>query len=295
MTARIHHLTSLRLYFIPLQTRMPLKFGTETLRSTTCLRVAMGVVDEENHVVEGWGETPLSVQWVWPSDIAYERRYEVLKQFCSELASAWMGSSIQGHPLEAGHDFQQFHLVPLFDDFNSRKYPGLESAGLGDEEPMEKMPWLAALVCNSAFDIALHDAFGRLAGRPVYETYGPEFLGRDLAYFLEPAKDSVSFASRFPIDYLLKKPQDHLLAWHLVGGLDPLENAELTGAEPNDGYPILLGDWIRQDGLKCLKIKLRGIDSGWDFQRLVKVGETALPLGIEWFTADFNCTVRDPE
>jgi L-alanine-DL-glutamate epimerase-like enolase superfamily enzyme len=47
------------------------------------------------------------------------------------------------------------------------------------------MPWLAALVCNSAFDIALHDAFGKLAGLPVYETYGAEFLQRDLAAFLE--------------------------------------------------------------------------------------------------------------
>lgn len=28
--------------------------------------------------------------------------------------------------------------------------------------------------------------------------------------------------------------------------------------EPKDGYPVLLADWIRRDGLTCLKVKLRG-------------------------------------
>ena len=35
---------------------------------------------------------------------------------------------------------------------------------------MEPMPLLAALVCNSLFDIAFHDAFGRLVKRPIYST-----------------------------------------------------------------------------------------------------------------------------
>ncbi|MEZ4663788.1 MAG: hypothetical protein R2911_40155 [Caldilineaceae bacterium] len=37
--------------------------------------------------------------------------------------------------------------------------------------PTEPMPWLAALVCCSAFDIALHDAYGVLHQMPVYQTY----------------------------------------------------------------------------------------------------------------------------
>jgi L-alanine-DL-glutamate epimerase-like enolase superfamily enzyme len=297
MTPRIHRVTSLKSYFIPVQTRMPLKFGPESLTSTTCLRVAMGVVDEKNHCAEGWGETPLSVQWVWPSHISYECRHETLKRFCRELAVAWMRSSTQGHPLEAGYDFQQHHLTRLLTEFNTRTLPGLAQGGAGGTQGLpESMPRLAALVCNSAFDIALHDAFGRLAGRPVYETYGPEFLERDLAHFLEPAEgSSFSFAGQYAADYLLKEPVRQLIAWHLVGGLDPLEKAELTGAEPNDGHPVLLSDWIRRDGLKCLKIKLRGNDSEWDLQRLVGVGNIALPMGVEWLSADFNCTVREPE
>ena len=57
---------------------------------------------------------------------------------------------------------------------------------------------------------------------------------------------------------------------------------------------MLLRDWIRRDGLKCLKIKLRGHDSAWDYARLVKVGDIAREEGVEQLTADFNCTVTEP-
>ena len=83
-------------------------------------------------------------------------------------------------------------------------------------------------------------------------------------------------------------------AWHLVGGLDPLDESELTGDEPDDGYPVLLADWIRTDGLTCLKVKLRGNNTEWDFDRLAKVGAIAAKHGALWLTADFNCTVSDP-
>ena len=84
------------------------------------------------------------------------------------------------------------------------------------------------------------------------------------------AGSSVSFAGRYPQDFLQQTPSQRLPAWHLVGGLDPLEEADLTGDEPADGYPVLLADWIRRDGLKCLKIKLRGNDAEWDYERVMR-------------------------
>jgi len=157
------------------------------------------------------------------------------------------------------------------------------------------MPWLAALVCCSVFDQALHDAYGNLLDRPIYETYGREFISRDLAAFLDPAADTkVSFEGKYPHGFLLPKRMDKLPAWHLVGGLDPLDQSELTGHEPTDGYPVLLADWIRRDGLKCLKVKLRGNDAQWDFQRVVKIGRIGMENGAEHLSADFNCTVTDP-
>lgn len=57
---------------------------------------------------------------------------------------------------------------------------------------------------------------------------------------------------------------------------------------------MLLGDWIRTDGLTCLKIKLRGNDHDWDLARLRTVASLARPLGVTDLCADFNCTVTDP-
>jgi len=77
--------------------------------------------------------------------------------------------------------------------------------------------------------------------------------------------------------------------------VDALEEIDLTGAEPKDEHPVLLGDWIRRDGLKCLKIKLRGTDAAWDYERMVRVARIGLPLGVRWLSADFNCTVKEPQ
>jgi L-alanine-DL-glutamate epimerase-like enolase superfamily enzyme len=89
-------------------------------------------------------------------------------------------------------------------------------------------------------------------------------------------------------------PPKTLPAWHLVGGKDPIDESDLTGSEPNDGYPVLLRDWVRHDGLTCLKIKLRGDDAAWDYDRFVRVGRIAIDEGCLWLTADFNCTVTEP-
>ena len=79
-----------------------------------------------------------------------------------------------------------------------------------------------------------------------------------------------------------------------MGGKDLLDASELTGSEPDDGYPVLLPDWIERDGLKCLKVKLRGNDAAWDYDRLVEVGRIAIEHDVHWLTSDFNCTVTDP-
>ena len=52
------------LYLIPVETRVPLKFGTETLLTVTCARAKVTVEDQTGRSASGCGETPLSVQWV---------------------------------------------------------------------------------------------------------------------------------------------------------------------------------------------------------------------------------------
>jgi len=271
------------LYFLPVETRVPLKFGPETLTYVTCARACMTVKNARGKAAQGWGETPLSVQWVWPSNLSYEERHEALKAFCVLLAQAWADFPAKGHALEIGHAFQYGELPRLVKTFNRKR------AG------REPLPWLAALVCCSAFDIALHDAYGIINGVPVYETYNSNFMNSDLSRFISPMRGAAfSFRHKYPADYLANPRPNRLPAWHLVGGKDPVDPAELTGHEPDDGYPVLLRDWIRRDGLQCLKVKLRGNDAEWDYGRLVKAGLIAVEEGVNWLSSDFNCTVTEP-
>jgi L-alanine-DL-glutamate epimerase-like enolase superfamily enzyme len=172
---------------------------------------------------------------------------------------------------------------------------------------------LAALICCSPYDIALHDAYGVLHDIPIYEAYGPHHVPYDLTRFFSDGhsatRDLKAFVDQYPADYLQPK-QDRLRAWHLVGGLDALDESDLTGEEPDDGYPVTLVDWIKRDGLTCLKIKLRGTDAEWDYSRIVRVGRIAADTTPSGFGAggaspledgvgadlsvDFNCTVTDP-
>ncbi len=271
------------LYFLPIKTRVPLKFGPETLTEVTCARVRVWVEAGSGRTSEGWGETPLSVQWVWPSQLSHDERGQTLKAFCRRVRESCAKFDVAGHPFEISQLFQEQALPSLLRQLNQQR-PGTEP-----------MPWLAALVCYSAFDLALHDAYGQVHQCPVFETYNGKFMSRDLAAYLTPADPGVSFAGKYPQDFLLPQRRACLTAWHLVGGLDPLEPSDLASPGPDDGYPVLLKDWIQADGLKCLKVKLRGTDLAWDYERLVNVGRIGLTRGIECFSADFNCTVKAPE
>jgi len=261
------HLINASLHFLPVQMRTPLKFGDQVLTEVTCarVRVRLSVGGRE---ADGWGETPLSVGWLWPSKLDYEHRHETLKTLCRRIVRALPDLDLNGHPMDIGHALLEQHL------------PTWRAA--------LDMPYLAALGCLSAFDLAIHDAFGTALERPVFSTFDTAHMPNDLSAYL-----GAEFAGRYPADYLVTPPAP-LPVWHLVGGLDPLTDADLDGSEPDDDYPVLLADWIRRDGLRCLKIKLRGNDAAWDYQRLVRIDEIGAPLGVDQLTADFNCTVTDP-
>src|SRR5437773_1515998 len=131
---------SVSLYYLPIEARMPVKFGHQIVTGVTCARASVTVTDRAGRSAKGWGETPLSVQWAWPSELAYEPRHQSMRGFCERLAGAWARFETIGHPLEIGHDFLQSVLPRLLAEHN---------AASALDEPM---PRLAALVCASAFD-----------------------------------------------------------------------------------------------------------------------------------------------
>jgi hypothetical protein len=55
----------------------------------------------------------------------------------------------------------------------------------------------------------------------------------------------------------------------------------------NTPYFSAIGSTVT--GLFCLKVKLRGDDAEWDYDRVVRVGRLGLSRGVLWLSADFNC------
>jgi hypothetical protein len=206
-----------------------------------------------------------------------------MQEFTALVGTAWADCGEWGHPMEIGHLFVEEKLPSLYRNFNSARV----AAG----EP--EMPWLAALVCSSLFDIATHDAYGILHRIPSFATYNGNYMNRDLSWFYSPEYAEL-FAGRYPQDFLARPVAKTLPAWHLVGGKDLLLPAEATGSEPDDGYPVFRPDWIERDGLQCLKVKLTGTDAEWDYSRMRDVGRIAAERAVLWLSADFNCTVLDP-
>lgn len=266
--------TGVRLYLPRIPMRVPIKFGSQVMDTVTCARVRMTVVSREGRSCSGWSECVLSPGWSWPG--SSPDRGDRMEEFCVRLARAWAKFDAWGHPIEISARFNAQVLDKLRAEAN---------AGCDPE-----LPHLAALNCASAFDAALADAFGRLVEKPFFRTCNASYMNEDLSAFLEPAEQ---FKGKYPEDFFVE-PQRELPVWHLVGGKDPISRDELTGNEPRDGFPVLLEDWIRRDGLKCLKIKLRGNDAGWDYARIAAVGRIALAEKVTDLSVDFNCMVTDP-
>ncbi|MBE6367845.1 MAG: hypothetical protein E7052_08070 [Lentisphaerae bacterium] len=259
----------IKLQFIPVKMRLPLKFGAETIDS-----IQIAHVEFPAYGAVGRGQTPLSVAWAWPSELSFALREELMCRFCEVLAQNY--PSPQSDPMTDGYAFLTEKLDKLLQQFNFQNNCS--------------MPHLAALICASAFDIALHDAFGLAHKLPTYQTYNQKFMAHDLAYFFHDS----AFAGLYPQDFFVPNVPQELPVWHLVGGKDLLQESERTGNEPDDNYPVSLEKWIERDGLKCLKIKLTGSDADWDYNRLCAVGKIALKYAVKALSPDFNCLVKDP-
>lgn len=256
--------------------RTPIKFGGVAVSEVTILNVDCDVVTREGRSAQGFGSMPLANTWAFPSrDMSFQQTQEamcVLSERCAKLCN---GFAEFGHAMELG--------VELEDQF-------LAAAEVVSRELKltQPIPKLCTLVCGSAFDAALHDAFGKSLGRNCYHTYTRELMNRDLAAWL-----GSDFNGEYPDAYVRREPQPRMPLYHLIGALDPLDDGELK--QPvGDGLPETLPQWIHFNGLTHLKIKLNGDDLAWDLERIVKVdritAETQRERGTTaWhYSLDFN-------
>ena len=241
-----------------LNCRTPLKFGAVVMPGATFCTATVKVSNRSGATVEGHGGVLLADFWACPMAGYEHRERDAMMRAATEAYRDRLAAhSEYGHPLD---------LVMGLE-------PDLKEICRGVEKQfqmVESFPLLAVLVSMSPLDAALHDAFGQVNGVDTYAAYGPEHMAYDLSWHL--GRD---FAGKYVQDYLRPSYRSRVPLFHLVGGLDKLTRAEVDADDPQDGLPVSLDDWIRRDGMYCLKIKLLGNDLAWDLDRILAVDAVA--------------------
>ena len=256
--------------------RTPIKFGGRVLDRATILNVDCTVRAGDGRVAKGFGSMPLGNIWSFPSKtMSYDTTLGAMKAHAEEIAKITGAYSEYGHPIDINVALEPAYLKGAAD----------VSTRLHLDEPIPK---LCALVTASAFDAAIHDAFGKAHRLSCYRTYGPEFMTHDLAHYLGP-----EYKGEYPSRYLSAEPKAHMPLYHLVSAIDPIEESDIT-QHINDSLPETLPEWIRYNGLTHLKIKLNGDDRKWDVERVLRVDkvttQTQAQRGVrDWvYSLDFN-------
>jgi L-alanine-DL-glutamate epimerase-like enolase superfamily enzyme len=233
--------------------RTPIKFGGSVLDRATIINVNCTVRTAGGKVSKGFGSMPMGNVWSFPSrSLSYEITLGAMKTLAERISKITATYKETGHPVDINVALEPEYL----------KAAGEVTRKLKLQEPIPK---LCTLVTASAFDAAVHDAYGKAHGLNCYRTYGPEFMTHDLSRYLGP-----DFKGEYLSQYVSKDPKPRMPLYHLVGAVDPVTDAEVK-KRVGDGLPETLPEWIRYNGLTHLKIKLNGDQLDWDTGRVFEV------------------------
>lgn len=278
------HVLEVRHDFEDFRLRMPYRFGGRTITHLTLLNASVLVRNGQGRQAWGAGSMPLGNAWAFPSSrVTHDESLRAMRALAERISAITALHPQRAHPIDLYRS-----LEPLY----------LESAAEVSTENRlaEPIPKLCALVVASPFDLAIHDAFGKVNGVNTYRAYGPEFMGRDLGYYL-----GEDFKGEWLDRYLRRRPAPYLQLYHSVGASDPLDSLDsLEGAPaPEDGLPRTLAEWIAAEGLTHFKVKLNGSDLRLDVNRLVDIERVVSDgqgkRGVRnWkYSLDFNEGCRD--
>jgi L-alanine-DL-glutamate epimerase-like enolase superfamily enzyme len=256
--------------------RAPYKFGGRVVDRVTLLNVRCRVTTRNGKTATGFGSMTMGNMWAFPSKtMSYDMTLGAMKDLAGRIDQITKSCKEIGHPLDLAHVLEPEYL----------KAAAAVSVAKKLDEPMPK---LCTQVVASPFDAAIHDAFGKVHGRNVYATYGPDLMTHDLSHYL-----GADFRGERLDRALLAKRQERIPLFHSVGGLDPLEAKDVEKPLA-DGLPETLPEWIERNGLVRIKIKLSGDDLKWDVQRTLAIDRVAAAAqarrGVkEWsYCLDFN-------
>jgi len=244
-------------WFRYLKARVPIKFGGVIMDSVIFFAVRVTVKNRKGEEAEGWGAIPLADFWGWPSkNVPHRTRERLMCKICAEICKEVLSIDEYMHP------------VDIFLALEPRVMK-IAKQVCSEEGIEEEMPKLNVLICLSALDAAIHDGFGNASGIDSYLGYGKEHM-KDLSHYL-----GKEFKDKFISDYIRPAYVKKIPIFHLVGGLDPLVQSDLEEERVSDGLPETLEDWVKKDGLFCLKVKWRGTDLEWDIRRTLEIFKIA--------------------
>jgi L-alanine-DL-glutamate epimerase-like enolase superfamily enzyme len=256
--------------------RTPIKFAGTAVDRATLVNVDCRVRTAAGRTARGFGSMSLGNVWSFPSRrLSYDATLAAMKAVVERVARLFADFRDSGHPIDIAMALEPKYFQAAAEETRRLNLP-------------EPIPPLCTLVAASAFDAALHDAYGKVHGLGVYSAYGPDFLTHDLGHYLGD-----QFRGETLDRYLNRDPQPRMPLYHLVGALDPLEDGEVNHPV-GDGLPETLPQWIEANGLTHLKIKLNGDDLAWDVERVVRVERVTAAVqarrGVSrWFySLDFN-------
>ncbi len=239
--------------------RIPFTLSSGTITSITYAKVTVEAENRSNARAKGYGDVLLSVLWSFPDPaLSYDAKDRAMRLLLEKI-----GEFI----VSVGEFLDPLQLAEMTD----RELERLMGETEKELNFPVAIPRLCGIVCGSAFDAAIHDAWAAACGLSAYRMYNADYLNEDLSRYL-----GAGWAGKYPQQFLVP-PRKQLSVQHVIGGLDPLTSGDAgfeSGLVAGD-WPVTLEQWIVKEGLRWFKVKLKGSDAAWDFQRIVDVYEVA--------------------
>jgi hypothetical protein len=214
-------------------TRMPFRFGVITMRASPVLTLEIEVEDGRGRRATGYAADFLAFRW-------FDKRPEKsLADNCADLIrTVEVATRLY---LEAGREAPKTPFALFLET-----YPEIERIALAED-----FNRLGASFGSSMLERALIDAAGRLRGRTFFELVHGDDLG------IEFGAISSELSGRPIASFLPERPLERLHLRHTVGLVDPITAADVE-TPVHDGLPQTLENYLEQDGIRYLKIKVAG-------------------------------------
>ena len=254
--------------------RTPYQFGGRSVDRVTILNVNCRIKTGGGREAWGFGSMTLGNAWAFPA-ATQDEGLGAMMALAAEFRGRTAACNETGHPIDLFRALEPEYLR-VASDLSTRRHLATP------------IPKLCTLVVASAFDAAIHDAYGKAFGVSAYDTYNARFMSRDLAVDL-----GSSFTGEYIDRYVPARPAARMPVFHSVGASDPLEAADVK-TRIDDGLPNTLEEWVPRDGLIRFKIKLNGGNLDADYDRVIRidrvVNRAQAARGVkEWkYSLDFN-------